>query len=102
MSLFLGDLLNLGDMLAEFITSFLSCLATLLRGLIDLLLALLAKEQIRLVNCLLALHSGLAAFLLGSWRNGATSHHKDIPALFFSALELVGDVGLAQSGLGSM
>jgi hypothetical protein len=85
-SLFLGDLLNLGDVLTEFITAFLSRLATLLRCLIDILLGLLAKEQIRLVNGLLALHSGLVAFLLGSWGNGPAPHHKDIPTLFFSAL----------------
>lgn len=45
-SLLLGDLLDLGDVLAKLVASFLSSLATLLLSLVDVLLDLLAKEKI--------------------------------------------------------
>ena len=93
-SLLFGDLLDLGDVLAKLVASFLSSLATLLLSLVDVLLDLLAKEKIRLIDALLAMHCGLAAFFLDTGRDGTAPVHEDIPALLFSALELVGDVSL--------
>lgn len=44
MRLLLGDFLDFGDMLAELVAALLSCLATLLLSLVDVLLNLLAEE----------------------------------------------------------
>jgi len=94
-SLLFGDLVDLGNVLAELVAAFLSSLAPLLSRLGDVLLALLAEQQTRLVDGLLALQSGLAAFLLRPRRDGPAPHHKDIPPFLFGPLELLSDVRLA-------
>lgn len=95
MGLLLGDLLYLGDVLAELVAAFFSSLTTLLLSLSNFMLDFLAKEQIRLINALLAVHGSLAAFLLDTRRDWPTSVHEDDLTLLCSALKFVGDVGLA-------
>jgi len=99
--LLLRDLLDLGDVLAELVAAFLSSLTTLLLSLSNFLLDLFAKEQVGLVEGLLAVHGGLAAFLLDSGGDGTTTVHKDNLALLLCTLQLVDDVGLTQLRGGS-
>jgi len=98
--LLFGDLLDLGDVLAEFIAALLSSLTALLLCLRDVSFDLLAEEEIWLVEGLLAVECGLAAFLLHAGGDRTAPVHKDDLALLFCALQLVGDVRLTQLGRG--